>query len=258
MYNLIKAEIFRLFNRKSLYVFWIAICVLTVIIVVLADSPPDILLSLVKPAFVIPVFLWPILTEVIIGEDYKDDTYINVVTYGVSKREFCLGKLLVAWLVVFITSVITMLVLYVSIMVVTGSMLTGGFFYNTILAMLAAVPLDMAWVSLQVLLVISIKRGSLASLVYLGSLLACYLVNIVQLMNRNKGNFLVDALPTTQLIHLIGEARALSIASPFLKLNTAGGSMVADGVMWKAAMVGLGYCIIFTVIGMLFHRRWEE
>lgn len=257
MINLVKAELYRLFHRKFLYIFWSILIALAFVNSAFATSGLDTVLSLAKALVVLPVFLWPLLTDIITAEEYKYNTYINTVTYGVTKIQYYLTKALISSILVIITAFLTVLALCVGASLTYGNLFGDEFFINFVLSILAALPLYIASAIFSVILVLLIKKGSQASFAYWGIIMFSYIINYVQLSGGSKAGFLVKSLITTQLINLIGKVRMVEMRSLFISIDTAGGGMVGTADMLTAAMTGIAHILVLLTVGILLNRKWK-
>lgn len=257
MINLVKAELFRLFNRKFLYIFWGILMAFAFINSVFAISPLETVISLAKVLVILPVFLWPLLTDIIVAEEYKDNTYINTVAYGVTKIQYFLTKALIASILVIISAFLTVTALWVGASIAYGYFVGGEFFINFVLSICAALPLYIAAAIFSVILVLLIKKGSQASFAYWGLITLSYIINYIQITNGSRPGFFTKTLITTHLINLIGDTKMIEMKSHLLSIDITGGGMVSIADISTAAWTGVAHLVVLLIIGILLNRKWK-
>lgn len=257
MFNLVKAEIYRLFNRRFLYIFWGILIFLTFITISPMKAPMDDLIALSKVTLVLPIFLWPLLTDAITGEEFKDNTYINTVTFGITRLKFFFTKTIVSCFLAIMTVLIVVITWCLSASLAIGSMVSGELLINFLVSITAALPLYLAAMLLSILLTFLFKKSSLALFSYWGIIGFGYFINIVQSFNTVKLGPLYDALLTTQLTHLVGPLKMIHINTAAIKMSTAGGGITDTKQMFTAAIIGTIYIMVFILSGAFLNRKWK-
>lgn len=250
MINIVRAEFYRLFNRAYFYIFWGVLIAAALITAAVMDFPLQDVLSVSIFAIIVPVFLWPFIIEVVSGEEFKDNTFVNTITCGVSKTAYYISKIIVS-------SVIAILTVLITVLAFMGGATAFGtdsvmpfdpIVANYLLAIFSALPLYIAAMIAGTLLMFVIKKNSLAILAYFFIFLCVNpVLSILKLFGLKVGN-IVYFLITNQLIILMGKIRFINIDTSNLKLNTMGGSIATREQMLTAA--GIGF--VYTVVLLLF------
>ena len=256
MFNLVKAEIYRLFNRRFIYIFWGILIFLTFITISPLKAPINDLIALSKVTLVLPIFLWPLLTDAITCEEFKDNTYINTVTFGITRLKFFITKTIVSCFLVIMTVLIVVITWCLSASLAIGSMVSGELLINFFASITAALPLYLAAMLLSILLTFVFRKSSLALFSYWGIIGFSYFINIVQSFNSVKLP-LYDALLTTQLTQLVGPPKMIHINNAAIKLSTAGGGITDTKQMFTAAVIGTAYIMVFILSGAFLNRKWK-
>lgn len=257
MINLVKAELYRIFNRKFFYILSGTLVLFIVLLTAVMRVPLEDFIALSKVFIVLPVFLWPIITDAVIGEEFKDNTYINTVTYGVSKLRFYMAKVIVSCTIVLILTSIMVFFWYISTSLMMGGLAGGKLLINFLLSVLAALPLYLAAVIFSALLAFALRKNNLAMLFYWGTISFSFFINIVQQFNSIKFGPIYDALLTTQLLKLVGSAKMLHINTPSIKLSVVGGGITDYTQIYTSVTIGVVYILVFIVISVIINRKWK-
>jgi hypothetical protein len=219
--------------------------------------PINDLIYISKVFLLLPVFLWPILTDAVIGEEFRDNTFVNTVTYGVTKLKFYFSKIIVTCIMVFLFIFLMVFFWYISILLSDHNLLYGELLTNFLLSILSALPLYIATVILSAMLNFVLKRSNLSMFFYWGAITTSFFVNIVQQYSNNKPDIIYEVLLTTQLLKLVGPAKMISITSPLVKLTTFGGGITTSEQMITAAFIGAVYIVILLVISSFLNQKWK-
>ncbi len=252
MINLVRSEFYRLFNRVYLFVFWGVLIAIALFTASLMDMPLNYVLSTSIFAIIIPVFLWPFIIEVVSGEEFKDGTFINSISYGVSKTSYYVSKIIVSAVIAILTVLLTVLAFMGGAMVFGrySGMISDPTAANFFLAVISAMPLYIAAMIAGTFMVFVIKKNSLAILAYFFIFLCVNpVLSILKLLGLKVGN-IVYFLITNQLIILMGKIRFINIDTPNLKLNTIGGSIATREQMLTAAVIGFVYIAALLLISI--------
>ncbi len=256
MLNLVIAELYRLLNRKYLIVFWGILVLIALLSTFFVRIPFNQWLSISMPALLVPVFLWPIITDVVAGEEFKENTISNTASFGISKIKFFLSKVVVSAVLVIITVFVTVFTFTFSAWLLSpnGVVKDGITLSNYIQTVLAIIPLYFATITICTLLTFTIQRQSLATFVYIG----LFSVNpLAVLMGAS------DYIPgkkyfiTTQIFDLLGSPKMVSLKTSAITMNTLGGSASDNKTLLFAVGVGLLYLLVFSLIGALANRKWN-
>ncbi len=257
MLSIIRAEFYRLFNRVYLYVFFGILIVISVLTALTMNFPLNEVLSVSIFALIIPVFLWPFLVDIVCGEEFTENTFVNTLAFGVSKTAIFISKVIVSSILVIITVLVTVVTFLSSVFAfanhngITPEPLLG----NYILAIFAALPLYISAIIIGILLMFVIKKNSLANLTYLVLFLCVNpLFELLRLFGVNL-EYLTNFMITKQLVFLMGEIRSVNINTPKIKMNIIGGSIASQDQMLTAAVIGLIYIISLLLLSVPVIRR---
>ena len=256
MINLVKAEMYRLINRKFLYILSGTLVLFIFLLTAAMRVPLGDFIALSKVFIVLPIFLWPIITDAVIGEEFKDKTYINTVTYGVTKLSFYISKVIASSIIVLMLTFLMVLSWYMFTSLMAGGLVGGELLINLILSVLAALPLYLAAVLFSTLLAFMLRKSSLAMFVYWGAISLSFFINLVQQFNMKFGP-IYDALLTTQLLKLAGSPKMIHINTPSIKLSFVGGGITGCTQMYTAVIIGAAYILAFIVISVILNRKWK-
>ena len=264
MINLIKSEFYRLFNRKYIYVFWSILVFISLVFNILnalfMKISLDNMLSMSLLALIIPVFLWPVLTEAIIGEEFKENTYMNIASFGISKTTYFLSKVIVSAGLVFITVCITVLTYAGSAFLLStaGEKTNTTLFTNYLPAVMSALPLYIAAIIISTLLTFWIKKNGFAIFSYLGLFFFINpLLSVLHLFGIKQIDAIRSFLITSQIFDLMGRLHTVNIKTSHMQADLIGGGTASGAQMLTAAGVGLVYILILVVAGALVNREWK-
>ena len=248
MLNYIKAELYRNFNRLYYWSFVIIISGLGLSLNILmkatsvnANMDLSELMYIGIKSINLPLFLVLMMIDIVTSEENKNLTLKNAVSFGIPRNRIVLSKI-IATVVLSIIAAFIILTVFLG----SGAMLFGlgkDFSIDIVkdfsLRLLVALPLWIGGISVGTFLGIVFKNNTMSSFVYFGvfsmtgniiSLLS--LIVYPKLMNINK--FLI----TTNLSNI--------------KADT-----VASNTLGFAALVGIGFTVVFTILSMLYFNKKE-
>jgi ABC-2 type transport system permease protein len=257
MINFIKAELYRLFNRKFLYLFWGILALMILLFSVSLGESEDSLVSISKIFLVIPVFLWPIVTDAAAGEEFKDNNYINSAAYGITKVKFFVTKAIITSILVMLTIFFMLFFWSATASFALKEWVSGELYYNFLSSAFAALPLYIAAALFNLLLAFLLRKSSLSIIIYFAVIAFSYLINAAKFLGNSLFGALYDNLLTTQITRLIGPAKSINIQTDFISISAFGGGSTGSGQMLTAAAIGTIYILVFFVIGILLNRKWK-
>jgi ABC-2 type transport system permease protein len=248
MLNYLKAECFKVSRRKYPYLFLLFILLGEALILFTfwmvntstAHNNFDNTVLVLMVAMPIGLYLAVVVCDMVFSDQYKHNTLKNEVSFGISRTKLYMGKL--------IASVVVALVMLAAIMgfYLLGSLLCMPPGDNTALTMaglgvslLASLPLWLGAVGLTIALFFNIRSNVGAAFAAVG------------VIGFLPGALKMAALLTGNEIFLT--IRSVCLLAPFDNLNT----MVEANGLIGAWLIGMGWLIGSTVIGLLFFQRKE-
>ena len=248
MLNYLKAECFKVSRRKYPYLFLLFILLGEALILFTfwmvntstAHNNFDNTVLVLMVTMPIGLYLAVVVCDMVFSDQYKHNTLKNEVSFGISRTKLYMGKL--------IASVVVALVMLAAIMgfYLLGSLLCMPPGDNTALTMaglgvslLASLPLWLGAVGLTIALFFNIRSNVGAAFAAVGVI-----------------GFLPGALKMASLLkgyEIFLTIRSVCLLAPFDNLNT----MVEANGLIGAWLIGMGWLIGSTVIGLLFFQRKE-
>ncbi|MDP4091447.1 MAG: ABC transporter permease, partial [Bacillota bacterium] len=127
MYNYIRAELYRNFNRKYLWVYTGFFAFASLAINLLASVNEgnsaislNILFGITIAMFIMPVYLVVPMLDMAAAEENKNQTLRNVITFGMPRNKIILSKVIVAVVLSLISAAIVLVVFFGSGAVLFG------------------------------------------------------------------------------------------------------------------------------------------
>lgn len=244
MLNYLRAEFYKVFHRKYIYVFTGVLVLLALFInVVMATSGSDQLMSVLFTSLIfllMPVlYLFLFFADITGNEEYKVQTYKNAVSFGLSREKIYWSKLIV-------TTVISVLCLAVVLVVFIGAgiLLSGGSGLAGETAQLffvrlgVSVPLYLGCIGIAVMLAMVFRSTVAFVSVYIAFMGVTG--NVFQLLGLKYDifNTLKGYLIPTQFDYMTMD--------PYGRPE-----------MLRAVVVGLAFFAVATVAGLLIFRKKE-
>lgn len=248
MRNYIKAELYRNFNRVY---FWgmtgsIAFFALLGNILIKTTSTVPFYYEAIFEvgAFCLglPVYIIVMIVEMVTAEEQKNQTLKNVVSSGISRNKLILSKFIVTFILSVIAAAIVLVVFFGSgaVLFKAGEGFSLSIVNNFMLRLLAATALWTGTISVGNLLAIMFKNNVAFAFSYVG--LFGVLGNVIKLFRTlvsHKFEYVYNILITTQL------------------KNLGGTGIMASNDLMRAALIGIMYTIIFTIIGIVYFKKME-
>jgi hypothetical protein len=246
MLKLIKAELYKTFNRAYYYVF---ICCTVFFIgslyagIYLTKVPITVynLMAMGVNTLKTPVFLILMIVSTITNEEIKEKTLRNTLSFGVSRNSLYMAKLITSIILATISAVIILAVFVggAYILFKPGSELTPMFVKDFFLRILYAVPMYTAAIAISALLGFVIKSEMVYAFSYLGLFVAVKpVIQLLCYFISDKFIYIYNILISTRL-SMLGDMKTGGIDS----LTTV--------------ILGIAYTVIFTAIGIVVFRRQE-
>ena len=251
MFNIIRSELYKTRHRKYPY---ILIGILSAFILFFVTVTAfqnrvnnaniglgDVLLACV-PLLSMGVYMTILIVDAVFSDEYKNQTMKNTVAFGISRTSLFFGKLIAELSVAVISLIVLLAVLILSTLILMG-------------------PGDQ--MVLQAALPIFFQRVVLCLPLFVGALCVA---NFLSFTIKSNGvcisvffiMFTLGAQFCSWLAQLLGPV-FLTIRSWLLMPqfdNIVKNTIVFGDVLGKCLIVGLGYAIVATVVGLaLFQRR---
>lgn len=246
MLNYIKAELYRNFNRAQFWVYSGVIAALALLLNILlaASSSSKIDLSFLFEAttqiLFLPIFLVATFIDITTGEEQKNLTLKNAVSFGVQRSKIALSKVIVTVILSFIAAIMIFTVFFGS-----GALLFGikegtlPAIGDAALRILTSVPLWIGAISIGTFIAVFLNNNTAAAFVY-----ACVFtlispaIKLLTLLVSDKFSYVSKILITSQFSIL---------KQPNLESST----------LLKIAGLGFAYNVLFTVLSMLYIKKKE-
>lgn len=248
MRNYIKAELYRNFNRVY---FWcmtgsIALFALLGNILVKTTSRVPFYYEMVFEVGALclglPVYIIIMIIEMVTAEEQKNQTLKNVVSSGISRNKLILSKFIVTFILSVIACGIILIVFFGSgaVLFKAGDGFSLSMVNNFILRLLAATVLWTGTMSVGNLLAIMFKNNVAFAFSYVGLFgILGKIIEILCALVSHKFEYVYNILITTQL------------------KNLGGTGIIASNDLMKAALIGIMYTIIFTIISIVYFKKME-
>lgn len=247
MLNLIKADLFKVFNRAYMYIF-LGIMVFIVIgvnllVLIAATTPLTVfdIMSLGLKMLIFPIFFVLMFVDITANEEMKDSIIKNAIDFGIPRNKLYLSKIITSVILAFISAIVVLTAFLGSafLLLSPGEAFTAAFAAEFTLKILCALPLYIGAITIGVLFSFVIKKSTLFAFAYVGlfTIIGSIIKMLIYLIS-DKFLWVYNALITTNLTILSGDN-------------------VTSVQMFTAAGIGFVYTIIFTVIGVMVFKRQE-
>ncbi|MBU3105102.1 ABC transporter permease [Clostridium gasigenes] len=246
MINYIKAEIYRNFNRKYLWIATVIISILAILAnVALLKIKTDMdlensnkaLAMLFNMVLTMPIFIVVIFVDCVTAEENKFDTVKNVITFGLSRTKLVLGKIITSTLlaiIVVIVAISVFIIAYATLIGLNDEMVVK--FYDLLRNILVVMPLWIACMCMATSISIVVKNSNVFVMIYLGIiLLDGVVVKILETFVWSKFSILNDILIDYKIEAItVGQAEPLS-----------------------AIVLGVIYIVLFTALSVVCINKKE-
>lgn len=246
MFNYIRAELYRNFNRMYFWIFTGVMAALALAINILSKSNniPGVSLSMLLDSIlyvlVMPVFIVAGFVDMVTAEENKNQTLRNAITFGISRQKLVLSKLIVSVILSIISAIIILGLFYGSAAALFGiDQGTAEVLSKVLPRLLTALPLWIGAVSIGTFLAIAIKNNTLFGFAHAGIFfLTSKIILVLSYTVSDKIMRLNNYLITKRLTAL--SAQSLTVKD-----------------LWTSALIGLCYSVVFTTISMLYFNKKE-
>lgn len=246
MLKLIKAELYKSFNRAYLYILMgCAVLFLFGIIfsIRMTNSPVTIyyIMTILESMFILPVFLVLAPTSTATNEEIKEKTLRNTLSFGIPRNRLYIAKFIVS---VILSAILGIVMLgaffgFSFLMLSPGEQFTAYFINDFFKRLLSAVPLYTASIAICSFLGFVIKNEIVYSFTYAGLFIIVKpIIALLSSVLSEKLSFLDGFLISSMLSDL-------------------GANMVSDMQLLTIALRGALYTVIFVIIGMIVFKRQE-
>lgn len=257
MRNYIRAELYRNFNR--LY-FWNLVAITSVlalsfnILMRIFNPYPNIPnLSMIFQMGIgmlsVPVYLVGVIIDMVIGEETKNLTLKNVVSFGIPRGKIILSKIIVAVTLSFIAAIIILTVLYGSGVLLFGvDGLSLALFKDFLFRLLAAIPLWIGAISVGTLMGYIFNNNTIYAFAYTFTFaLTGSMLKFLSALISDKIMYIYNILITTQI-------KNLSVLTIIDDNNI---QAIANSSLISAISIGAIYIIVFAILSMMYFRKKE-
>lgn len=244
MRNYIKAELFRNFNRIYFWGYTGGIAALTLLVnILLSDNSINLvmLMKLSTNMLTIPIFLIGPIVDMVTAEEYKNSTFKNVLSFGISKEKLVLSKIIVSIILSLVAAIIILTVFFGSGTIIFG---IGKEFSATLLISFIKILLisSILWIgsiAVCTFFAFSFKNSNIFSFTYvLTFVLFSKVITLLSVLVSDKFKYIHDILITTHINRL---------NAPNLTSSTLG----------LSALTGIMYLVVFSILTMLCIKNKE-
>lgn len=246
MFNYIRAELYRNFNRMYFWVFTGVMAALAVAIIILSKVDNiarldfSMLLDTILYVMAMPIYIVACFIDMVTAEENKNQTLRNAITFGIPRRKLVLSKLIVTVILSLVSAFIVLGLFYGSAAALFGiDQGTGEVFSKVLPRLLTALPLWIGAISIGTFLGIAINNNTLFGFAYAGVfLLTSKIILVLSYVVSDKfmkiNNYLISTRLTT-------------LRNPNLTSKD----------LWTSALIGICYTIVFTIINMIYFSKKE-
>lgn len=257
MRNYIKAELYRNFNRVYFWNFVGITSIVTLLFNLLMKIfnpfPQIPSLSMLYQMGIgmlgLPIYLVGIIIDMVIGEESKNLTLKNVVSFGIPRGKIILSKIIVVVILSFIAAIIILTIFYGSGVILFGADdLSLDLSQELSLRLLAAIPLWIGAISVGTLMGYILNNNTLFAFVYTFTFaLTGNLLKFLSALISDKIMYIYNILITTQIKNLT--------ALPMLEDNSI--QAIASDTLFSAISIGAIYTVVFAVLSILYFSKKE-
>ncbi len=253
MLNYIKAELYRSFNRLYLWNLVGITSALILLLVILGNANNvgnlPFLLQIGIEMLGVPIYLIIMIVDMVIGEEIKNLTLKNTISFGIPRGKIVLSKIIVTVILAFVAAIIILIVFLGSGAILFGvEGVSSTLFKDFTLRLLAAIPLWIGAISLGTFLGFFFTNYTLCAFVYTGLFVVTGpIIRLLSTLVSDKFMYINNILITTRL-------KALS------SMNLAGVQeyqyITADNLAF-AVIVGIACTVVFAILSILYFRKKE-
>lgn len=244
MINYIKSDLYRNLNKLSFWIYTVILSIISVSITLIINDInkqiPSVTLnsaSIALPyAFMAVVYILIFYIEIITGDEKRNKTLKNVVSYGISRNTVAISKLISTTIIVIISAIIVLSIFSISILIFFRG--EKYLLIEFIKRVLIAGVLWLGAISFGTFLYL-VFNGSISVLIYIFTfLLSKNVISLLIFLVSDKFKYINEILISTRLT---------IIASEPLTMNN----------VVFLLLVGIGYIIVFTGLSMLYLKNKE-
>ena len=241
MLKLIRADLYKSFHRMYLFIFMTVMAVLAVFlnsVLAVAHGSLEDSIGLASTLLVYPLFLISMFADIVMAEENKEHTVKNTISYGVTRTQLLLAKMIGTVLVAFSVAFVTVSVYMVSAFALLRpaksdlAPVLSDFFLRLGVALL----IYLAAAVLAALLAAVVKRNAMFTFAYFGILLVPVL--LFKLMN------LLDPFFGRMMYLTMFMQSQVIAAAPQEQL-------------WYAVCNALIHLAVFLTVGLVVFRKQE-
>lgn len=246
MLNLIKADLYKVFHRKYLYIFW-ALMLLTVVeanYIVYKNLPSFTvydMLSLSLSFLKVPIYLIIILIDMTLADELKDNLLKNALSFGIPRRKLYVSKIITCWILAVLSTVLILSAFIGSafFLLQPGMHFTNFFAASFVLRILCALPLYTAALTIGICLCVLIRNNMVFGFLYAAIFTVLEpLTSILSALVSQYFDLLHGILISTHIKRIAEE--------PLTNLS-----------MGTALGLGVIYTFIFTWLGIAAFRKQD-
>lgn len=277
MLNYLKAELYKTLHRTYTHITLLISILIAVLLNVLffvllgtggiatPQEAANLSLCVVPPMLMPMVYITLIMVDIVFSEEYKYRTFKNTLSYGFTRTQVYLGKLIGVLITAVSIYSIMLLFYFISNFVLFGLPANADLILILLNRIIAAVPLFIGALALCTALAFIIPNSTAFSFVYIGLAIIPYqLFYVLRQINPFWTPFYYAMLPTPFYTLLVGVSslvtNAANHATTSVRINLTDYSTLTQflsaGDMTYCIALGAAYLVITTLIGLsVFKKR---
>ena len=241
MFKIIHADLYKSFHRMYLYVFMAIMSAMAILyncIFASQSAPREMAFQVTLMLLVYPLYFMVMFVDIILGEENKEHTMKNTISFGISRPKLFIAKNISAIIVSMAVAAVTVAVFFVSslILLKPGAGYTNALLSDLGLKIAAALLVYIAAIVMGTFLATMIKRNGLFIFAYFGAIIVPVLVFKLLALANSGFRKVADVM-------LMAQTDILPQATSAQMLT----------VVW----VALAHIVIFGILGAVLSKRQE-
>ncbi|API89674.1 hypothetical protein BKP56_10570 [Marinilactibacillus sp. 15R] len=259
MFNYIKADLYRLFHKKSNYIFYSIVFTLFIAVVIIARTSVEGELSFAEGYLQLGIILLTQFFPLVFGlqayvavftNDLSANTYQNIFTNGISKVEFVIGKaitMIIYLLTTFLSGAVLYSLIYVILLMTEDGPIDFESFGNLAVVSIT-IFLGMLGYAAVANILAYFSQNSTISIITMGALVSGVILQLFNLVSLFTDK--IEFLREYTLSYHMNEASNQMMGSII-------GGETAYSASFQAWGVALIYLVIASIIGIIVLNKIE-
>lgn len=259
MFNYIKADLYRLFHKKSNYIFYGVVFALFIAVVIITRTSVEEGVPFAEGYLQLGIILLTQFFPLVFGlqayitvftNDLSANTYQNIFTNGLSKVEFVIGKtitMMIYLLTTFLTGAIVYSIVYGILLMIEGGSIHFESFQNLAIVS-TTIFLGMLGYAAIANLIAYFTQNSTIAVITMGALVSGVILQLLNLVSLFTDK--IDFLSKLTLSYYMDEAT--NGMMPTILGGDA--SYSASFLAWGVALI---YLVVASIIGIVILKKVE-